>query len=363
MQSTTLKLYADFSLPRPVWVGASLVIVLLLLIAINLSYGSVAVSNGQVIAILLQPLGIQLPIEFTQLQAAIIWQVRLPRVVLGLLVGGGLAVCGVAMQGLFRNPLADPALLGVSSGAALGAVMVIVLGATVFSGLTELLGAYTLPIAAFLMGFVVMLLVYVLGHSPNRAMSVATLLLAGIAINAFSNAILGLLTYLADDEQLRTLTFWLLGSLGSATWSQVLACLPLVGFAMLVLPLSARALNALLLGESEAAHLGFAVERLKIAILILVALATGATVAVSGIIGFIGLVVPHLLRLAVTPDHRFLMPASLLAGAALILLADLLSRTIVSPAELPIGIITALIGAPFFVWLLWREKRRGYAES
>ena len=213
-------------LSRPFFFSVVLVMMLILLMIMNLTHGSVTITHSQVLAILLQPLGIDLSVDYTALQAAVLLQVRLPRILLAILIGGGLAVCGVAMQGLFRNPLADPALLGVSSGAALGAVAVIVLGATVFSGLTELLGAYTLPIAAFISGMLIMSLVYALGHSPNRAMSVATLLLAGIAVNAFSGALLGLLTYMADDEQLRTLTFWLMGSLGSATWEQVWVCLP-----------------------------------------------------------------------------------------------------------------------------------------
>ncbi|TVQ85753.1 MAG: iron ABC transporter permease [Chromatiaceae bacterium] len=328
-----------------------------------LSVGAVAITPTQVIGILGHWLGLDrvLPAlvpDFEPAQATVLGAIRAPRVVLAIIVGAALAVSGAAMQGLFRNPLADPALLGVAAGAALAAVAVIVLGATLLQGLTSLLGAATLPIAAFGGSLAATLLVHRLATRDGQT-PVATLLLAGIAINAIAGAATGVLTFVADDNQLRTLTFWTMGSLGGATWSAVAAAAPLILLAALLIPLHARALNALLLGEAEARHLGFDPQRLKNRLVVLVALAVGAAVALAGIIGFIGLVVPHLLRLTIGPDHRWLLPGAALLGASLLLGADLIARTLVAPAELPIGIVTALLGGPFFLWLLSSRRHGG----
>jgi iron complex transport system permease protein len=340
-----------------VLIGLSSGLVLTSILA--LSVGAVEIAPTRVIAILAHGLGLDLPWTFESEQAAVLWAIRAPRVVLAILVGAALAVSGAAMQGLFRNPLADPALLGVSAGAALAAVSVIVLGATLLSGLTGILGTATLPIAAFAGSLMATFLVHRLasrdGHTP-----VATLLLAGIAINAIAGATTGVLTFVSDDNQLRTLTFWSMGSLGGATWSTVAAGAPLILAAIVMIPRHAHALNAILLGESEARHLGFELERVKTRLVILVALAVGTAVALSGIIGFIGLVVPHLLRLTIGADHRWLLPGSALLGAILLLGADLIARTLMAPAELPIGIVTALLGGPFFLWLLASRRGRGF---
>ncbi|WP_176481693.1 iron ABC transporter permease [Pseudomonas sp. HAR-UPW-AIA-41] len=286
----------------------------------------------------------------------IIGQIRLPRTLLGLSVGAVLALCGVAMQGLFRNPLADPGLVGVSSGAALGAALVIVGSATLGWGLGPLwLQPYLLSLAAFAGGLGVTAVVYRLGRRDGQT-SVAAMLLAGVALSALAGALIGLFTYLADDATLRSLTFWNMGSLNGASYARLWPLL-LVGVGVAIwLPRRATALNALLLGESETRHLGFEVERLKRELVLCTALGVGAAVAAAGLIGFIGLVVPHLLRLLVGPDHRILLPASAMAGAALLLLADLLARLLLAPAELPIGIITALLGAPFFLYLLVKGR-------
>lgn len=286
----------------------------------------------------------------------IIGQIRLPRTLLGLSVGAVLALCGVAMQGLFRNPLADPGLVGVSSGAALGAALVIVGSASLGWGLGPLwLQPYLLSLAAFAGGLGVTAVVYRLGRRDGQT-SVAAMLLAGVALSALAGALIGLFTYLADDATLRSLTFWNMGSLSGASYARLWPLL-LVGAGVAIwLPRRAPALNALLLGESEARHLGFEVERLKRELVLCTALGVGAAVAAAGLIGFIGLVVPHLLRLLVGPDHRILLPASAMAGAALLLLADLLARLLLAPAELPIGIITALLGAPFFLYLLVKGR-------
>ncbi|MCZ4091845.1 FecCD family ABC transporter permease [Sinorhizobium psoraleae] len=285
----------------------------------------------------------------------IILDIRLPRAVLGLLVGASLAVSGVVMQGLFRNPLADPGLVGVSSGASLGAVLLIVLGASLFGPLFALVGFYALPIAAFFGGLVTTLLLYRIATRGGQT-SVATMLLAGIALGALTGAVTGVLVFIADDKQLRDLTFWGLGSLAGANWTKILAAAPIILMSLAVVPFLARGLNAITLGEAAAFHMGVPVQRLKNVAILSVAAATGASVAVSGGIGFVGIVVPHLLRLVIGPDHRYLLPASALLGGTMLIFADMLARTIVAPAELPIGIITAFVGAPFFLWILLRGR-------
>ncbi|NVD39605.1 iron ABC transporter permease [Ensifer sp. HO-A22] len=285
----------------------------------------------------------------------IILDIRLPRAVLGMLVGASLAVSGVVMQGLFRNPLADPGLVGVSSGASLGAVLLIVLGSAVFGPLFALFGFYALPIAAFVGGLVTTLLLYRIATRGGQT-SVATLLLAGIALGALTGAFTGVLIFMADDKQLRDVTFWGLGSLAGANWTKIAAAAPIILLSLAVTPFLARGLNAITLGEAAAFHMGIPVQRMKNIAIVSVAAATGASVAVSGGIGFVGIVVPHLLRLVIGPDHRYLVPASALLGGTLLILADMIARTIASPAELPIGIVTAFIGAPFFLWILLRGR-------
>lgn len=283
---------------------------------------------------------------------AVITIIRLPRVLLAIVVGAALAVAGAAMQGLFRNPLADPGLIGVSSGAALGAVLVIVLG----DYLPLPSGPMALPVAAAGGGLVATAVVYRLGRRAGQT-DVATLLLAGIAVGAIAGAGTGLLTFLADDNELRSLTFWLMGSLSGAGWPQLAIAAPAMLICTGALTALGRPLNAFLLGEDVAHHLGYAVERMKALTVVLCAVAVGAAVAVTGVIAFVGLVVPHLLRLAVGADHRLLLPACALLGAAGLLAADTAARTVISPAELPIGILTTLIGGPFFLYLLLRRGR------
>jgi iron complex transport system permease protein len=285
----------------------------------------------------------------------IIQDIRLPRILLGALVGASLAVSGAVMQGLFRNPLADPGLIGVSAGASLGAVAVIVLGGTALAPLVALLGMTALPLAAFCGGLIATLILYAIATRQGRT-SVATMLLAGIALAALAMALTGVLITIADDRQLRDLTFWQLGSLAGATWQKIGTAGPVLLAALAAMPFLARGLNALALGEATAGHLGVPVQRLKYVAIVSVTAAGGASVAVSGGIGFVGIVVPHLLRLLIGPDNRYLLPASALLGAATLLMADAVSRTIVAPAELPIGIVTAAVGGPFFLWILLRKR-------
>jgi iron complex transport system permease protein len=278
---------------------------------------------------------------------------------MGMLVGGALGACGAAVQALFRNPLADPALIGTASGAALAAALVIVL-VRLPPGAPSWLLAGLLPLAAFGGSTVATSAVYRLAGRAGVTM-VGTLLLAGIAVNALAGAGTGLLSFVASDAQLRSLVFWSLGSLGGATWQALFGAAPLLLVAPLALPALAPSLNLLLLGEVEARHLGVDVERLKRRVVLLAALGVGAAVAVSGVIGFVGLVVPHLIRLAAGPDHRIVLPGSIVLGAALLVGADLLARTLVVPAELPIGIVTAFAGAPFFLWLLRRTPAAAWS--
>ncbi|OCJ15011.1 iron ABC transporter [Rhizobium sp. AC44/96] len=287
----------------------------------------------------------------------IIFDIRMPRAILGFLVGGSLAVSGAVMQGLFRNPLADPGLVGVSSGASFGAVVMIVLGGTFAAPVYTLMGIYALPVAAFAGGLVTTLLLYRIATS-NGQTSVATMLLAGIALGSLATALTGVLIYMANDQQLRDLTFWGMGSLAGATWTKIAAAAPIILLSFAAMPFMARGLNAITLGEAAAFHMGVSVQRLKNIAIVTVAAATGASVAVSGGIGFVGIVVPHVLRMVIGPDHRYLLPASALLGGSLLIFADVLARTAVAPAELPIGIITAAVGGPFFLWILLRQRAR-----
>lgn len=280
----------------------------------------------------------------TGVEARILFELRLPRVLFSAIVGAALAASGVLMQALFRNPLAEPGLVGVSSGAALGAVMAIVLLPA---------GAMLVGVSAFLGSLLATSLAYVVG---SRQPGIAGLLLAGIAINTVAGSLIGLFTYMADDTQLRDLTFWSMGSLAAAQWSTVAWLTPWILGLLVVAGLQWRMLNALLLGHQEAMHLGYRQETLRRRLIVLTALVVGPLVAVTGGIGFIGLVVPHLVRMLVGANHRVLLPLSMLVGAVFLAAADGWSRVIVAPAELPIGLVTSLVGGPFFFWLLSRKK-------
>ncbi|KAE9631679.1 FecCD family ABC transporter permease [Parasedimentitalea maritima] len=294
--------------------------------------------------------------ELSRLDSIVLFDIRLPRLCLGILVGASLAVSGAVMQGLFRNPLADPGIVGVSAGASLAAISAIVLGAFLPPAIRDLTGNYLVPVSAFFGGWGSTLILYRVSTRRGQT-SVATMLLAGIALGALAGALSGILVYMADDNQLRDLTFWGMGSLAGATWTKVLAATPIVLAALAVAPFIARGLNGLALGEAAAGHIGISVQRVKNISILSVAAATGAAVAVAGGIGFIGIVVPHLLRLATGPDHHSLLPNAALLGASLLLAADMIARTVIAPAELPIGIVTAVLGAPVFLWILL--KRHG----
>ncbi|MGA0541986.1 FecCD family ABC transporter permease [Neotabrizicola sp. VNH66] len=285
----------------------------------------------------------------------VLFDIRLPRLVMGFLIGGALAVSGALMQGLFRNPLADPGITGVGAGAGLGAVLSIVLGGMLPASLAALAGPHLTAFAAFLGGWSSTLLLYRVATREGQT-NVATMLLAGIALGALSGAVTGVLVYLADDKQLRDLTFWGMGSLAGATWPKIAVGAAMILPLLVLAPLLARGLNALSLGEAQALHVGLRVQRLKNLAILGTAAGAGISVALAGGIGFVGIVVPHLLRLVAGPDNRAILPAAALLGGTLLVAADMIARTIAAPAELPIGVIMALIGAPVFLWILLRQR-------
>ena len=320
-----------------------------------LTVGAMAIPFEHVADALLRPLGLGALAPADPQERAAILQIRLPRVLLALLAGAALAQAGAAMQAIFRNPLAEPAVIGVAGGAAVAAVALIVLGEA--AGVFDHVPArWLVPGATFAGGLLATALVARLAQVDGYTRP-ATLLLAGLALNAIAGAAIDFLSHVAGDAALRNLTFWMFGSLGRAGWAEIAVGAPLLAIALLLIPRDARALDALQLGEAEAGHLGVDVERLKRRLTLLTVLAAGTAVALAGIIAFVGLVVPHLVRLWVGPGHRALLPAAALLGAALLVLADTAARTLLAPAELPIGVLTALVGGPFFLALLVRYRR------
>lgn len=281
--------------------------------------------------------------------------IRLPRVVLSVVVGGGLAAAGAAIQGLFRNPLADPALIGLTSGAMTFAVAGIVFASLFMEIVQSFLGYTLITFLAFIGSLLSTLLVYWLATKKGRT-SVTTMLLAGIAVTALGGALTGLMTYFSSEDELRDITFWTLGSLAGVSWQMLAIIIPMVLIAISILLFYAPQLDLMLLGEQEAAYMGSNIQQAKWGVIGGVALAVGACVAVSGVIAFVALVVPHLIRLVKGPRHHNLILSAALLGGVLLLLADMFARTIIAPAELPIGIITALIGAPFFIGLLLKKR-------
>ena len=285
----------------------------------------------------------------------ILLDIRLPRICLAILIGAILAISGAVMQGLFRNPLAAPSLIGVSSGASVGASVVIVLAGTWLQSNTAL-GLSLVAVGAFIGSFLVTVLVYRLSTSALGT-SVTTMLLAGIAVSALAGAVSGLLSYYADNEMLRQISIWQMGNLSTANWQRVLVLTVVAMLVLSLFPRESKSLNALLLGESEARHLGIDVQQVKRKLILLTTLGIGTAVAIGGMIGFVGLIVPHIVRLLIGPDHRWLLPVSALAGGVLLLLADTIARIIIAPTELPTGILTAILGAPFFIMLLVQQRR------
>jgi iron complex transport system permease protein len=312
--------------------------------------GAFHVPGVEVMGSLLSRLGIDLLPTPDELGTSVLWEVRFPRVVLAGLVGAALAAGGAIMQAIFANPLAEPGIVGVSAGAAVGAASAIVLGFT-------LLGPSSTAALAFVAALITTLAVY-LGARRDGRTEVVTLVLTGIAVNAIAGAALGLLLFLSDDAALRSITFWNLGSVAGASWRSVVVVAVCLGVGLTVALTRARSLDLLALGERPAHHLGVDVERLRVTLIVVVALLAGAAVAVAGVITFVGLVVPHVIRLLIGPANRAALALSALGGAGLLIGADLLARTIAAPAEIPLGVLTALAGGPFFLWLLRRTRSR-----
>ncbi|WP_129360599.1 MULTISPECIES: FecCD family ABC transporter permease [Micrococcaceae] len=325
------------------------VVILLALMVLSVSIGPVRVMLVDVWHILSAPLfgGDD---SLNQRDVSVVWQLRVPRILLGVMVGAALAISGACLQSLFNNPLADPGIVGVTSGASVGAV-----GAIVLAG--GFATAWVVPLGAFAAGLAVTGLIYLLAR-PGRTTGTARMLLVGIAVGSACQALVGFFTYIADDSQLQTLVFWQMGSLGRANWAQLAAVLPIFLVGMLLVLRLSKTLDVLTLGERQAQHLGLNVKVSRFVVIVTTALLTAAAVAFAGSIGFVGLVVPHIMRFIVGPGHKALLPASAIAGAVLVVAADAASRTLNPPTEIPIGLFTAAVGAPFFLFLILREKRR-----
>jgi iron complex transport system permease protein len=335
---------------RPVFlVGLGAALVLLALVAAGT--GQVRVPPAEVLGSLLHRAGLDIgPMPSAPQGENALWVVRFPRVVLAVVVGAALGCAGALMQGVFGNPLAEPGIIGVSSGAAVGAATAIVTGLST-------LGGWTVAGAAFAGGLAAALLVYSMSRSGGRT-EVVTLVLTGIAVNAVAGALIGLVMFFGDADAVRAIAFWQLGSLAQATWASVATTLPCAAAGIAVALAAARRLDLLALGDRPARHLGVHVERLRIGMIGVTALLAASAVAFTGVISFVGLVVPHLVRMVAGPGHRTLLPASALAGAIVVVVADLVARTLVDYQELPLGVLTAVVGGPCFFWLLRRARTR-----
>ncbi len=335
----------------------SLGIALSIVFLLALSIGQVTIPVSEMVMILLKKTGLYVQYEINAIHETVLWSIRLPRVLLAVLVGAALSISGAALQGLFRNPLVEPGLIGVSSGAALSVVTLIVFGSSIAIYQDNAGMKFLMPAVAFGGGLVATLLVMRISGLIGRT-NIAMLILGGVAINTLCGALMGLVIFFANENQLHMFTFWTLGDLSSATWPALLVSAPILILSSLWLLTYQHALNAIALGEAEAFHMGIDVEKVKKGIVFFCALAVGVSVSLTGIIGFVGLLVPHLIRTTFQADHRLVMPASLIGGPLLLLLADLVSRMVVAPSELPIGVVTALIGAPVFIFLLIHAKKR-----
>ena len=333
---------------RPGWLIAGLALALVVAALLAAGIGAYEISPAEILGSVLHRIGLDVGPVPPGVGDSVLWDIRVPRVALAALVGASLGGAGAAMQGTFSNPLAEPGIVGVSSGAALGAVASIVVGLT-------WLGSWSLTAAAFVGGLLTVVLVYLASRSNGRT-EVVTLILTGIAVNALAGAFIGLFMFFSTDAELRSITFWQLGSVAQATWPKVAAVAPVALVGTVLAVWMAPKLDLLALGERSARHLGVDVERLRVRMLVIVALLTAAAVAVSGIILFVGLVVPHLVRMVAGPAHRTLVVCSALGGALLLVVGDLIARTVAQPAEVPLGVLTALVGSPFFFWLLRRTR-------
>ena len=325
--------------------------------------GPVKISINQIIDIIFSNLNIAtINSAYTQIHETVFLNIRLPRAFLAVLVGMGLGTSGAILQGLFRNPLIDPGFIGVSSGAAVGAMIAIMFSGFISTFVNSLLIKFLLPILAMTGSFITTILIYKMSKVSNRT-NIMAMLLSGIAINALSGSIIGLFVSMSTDAELRTFTFWTLGGLDNADWNIISLTILFILIPFLIVYGMKKQMDIFMLGDSEAHHLGLNIERLKKKIILISSIMVGISVSFCGMIGFVGLVTPHLVRLFIGPNHKYLIPGSAILGAILLLLSDLISKTIIAPAQLPIGVVTSAIGAPFFVWLILSQKRRfSYSE-
>jgi len=330
---------------------AGSLILLVIAIIVSFGVGPLKVPPGTVLHVIGSHLGLIDAGELSQRDLSVVWNLRIPRALLGALVGASLAMAGASLQGLFGNPLADPGVVGVTHGASLGAVAAIVLGIANWS-------LWAIPLAAFVGGGLTTALIYLLAR-PGKGSGNVTLLLIGIAIGAACSALIGFFTYVASDSQLQSLVFWQMGSLANANWQDLIAATPVFVIGTIALLRLSTALDMLALGERQAQHIGLDVRRTRIALVTFSALLVGSAVAFAGSVGFVGLVIPHFVRLLAGPAHRWLLPLSAALGALLIVLADTAARTLDPPSEIPLGLFTMALGAPFFLWLVMRQKPGG----
>ena len=300
--------------------------------------------------------------DTTQIENTIFYEIRIPRVILASLVGASLAISGACLQGLFRNPLVDPGFIGISSGAAIGAMISIMFGSSIYYFMPQVLIPFALPILAMTGSFLATTMVYKMSKVSGKT-NIMAMLLSGIAINAFAGAIIGLFVSLSSDAELRSFTFWTLGGLDMADWDIVAITFLFIIIPFIIIYKSQYQMDIFMLGDAESEHLGINVEKLKKKIILISSITVGVSVAFCGMIGFVGLVTPHLVRLFIGPNHKYLIPGSAILGALILTISDLICKTIIAPAQLPIGVVTSTIGAPFFIWLILNQKSRfNYAE-
>jgi len=341
-------------------------ILIIFLIAVSLAsmiIGPVKISIYQVFLIIMDKIGVMNNNEsFTAIQESVLWDIRMPRIILGLLVGLALGSAGAILQGLFRNPLVDPGFIGISSGAAIGAMVAIMFSSLILSYTSDFLTPFILPALAIIGAFITTLLIYRMSKVSGKT-NIMAMLLAGIAINALAGSIIGLLVSISSDSELRSFTFWTLGGLDNGSWKVSIISSIFILTSFLTIYKIRKKLDIFMLGDAEAYHLGLNVESLKKKIILIASIMVGISVSFCGMIGFIGLVTPHIIRLFIGPKHKYLIPGSALLGSILLVLSDLICKTVIAPAQLPIGVITSIIGAPFFIWLIFSQKRRlGYSE-
>lgn len=338
-----------------VFLGLS--IISLIATLLSLSLGAFTIPIADIWKNMLHTLHLSSQEPQDPLYSGIIHLVRWPRTLLGILVGATLGICGASIQAVFRNPLAEPGLIGISAGASLAAASIIAFEGLLFATLGPLFGHYILAFGAFFGAGIATFLVYSISLHDGKP-HIGTMILAGVAINALAGSLTGMISFISDEQQLRSITFWMLGSLGGANWDTVWTVLPCTALALIALPWMAKALNSFSLGEQEAYQLGQSPSKNKIRVIFVVTLAVGAAVSVSGIIGFVGLLVPHAVRMIGGADNRYVLPASALLGSTILTIADLIARTVAIPSEVPIGVVTALLGTPLFLFILIRDKKK-----